>query len=394
MTNNSFIILDEELQEFKDKSLFRDNYMHRQDISWVAQVRPFIDQFSDVGDYVYDPFAGLGTTLLGAGSIGRRGISIELNKERFALLQTRLEHHKDRMKANLSINCDNALSANYPTDIDLIVTNPPYFHVDTSLENENLYSIDDYDQYLKMMEEVFIKCQASLKKDGYIIVFSENIKLPNGNMIPQAYDLCKILQKYFLLKDERIVLYKKDEKNIDDPSITNRAHEYAFILKKKSGRSNLSEYYKLLKQIDSNNIPYTTIGSFALFNREEAKAMDNYPADLDLLVPFDIQVLNDLANLLRSDGYNLFLWDQPLAEINIDILKGKYYIRALKGDYCIDINYESDVLDFQTTNKNSEQRNGIRVASLHDILALMKNRNNKTDKALTYRINELKRQNK
>lgn len=121
--------------------------------------------------------------------------------------------------------------------------------------------------------------------------------------------------------------------------------------------------------------------------------MDNYPADLDLLVPFDIQVLNDLANLLHSAGYNLFLWDQPLADINIDILKGKYYIRALKGDYCIDINYESDVLNFQTTNKNSEQRNEIRVASLHDILALIKNRNNKADKALTYRISEL-RQNK
>ena len=49
-----------------------------------ALVTRYIEKFSEPGDLVLDPFAGFGTTLVVAESLGRRAVGFELDPDRAA----------------------------------------------------------------------------------------------------------------------------------------------------------------------------------------------------------------------------------------------------------------------------------------------------------------------
>lgn len=235
MPRNSYTLLQDEWDEFRlTPEFLESDYMHGRDISWVAQVAPFIEEFSYPDSIVFDPFAGLGTTLLGAGILGRKSAGIELDPFRFGLLQKRIKAYGDRLKHVPRLYRGDAVSMDFPQDVDAVVTNFPYFHAGDGMGEHNLYGISIYDAFIRSIEEVIVKCERSLVPGGTIVSFCQNIRAENGEMIPQAYDICKLLQKYFRLKEERILLYVKKEAEEKGPSsLTNRAHEYVFIAEKR-----------------------------------------------------------------------------------------------------------------------------------------------------------------
>jgi site-specific DNA-methyltransferase (adenine-specific) len=65
----------------------------------LAALLPLVEAFSQSGDTVLDPFAGSGSTLLAAKTLGRRYIGIELNKQYHAVAQKRLSQGDIRTKA-------------------------------------------------------------------------------------------------------------------------------------------------------------------------------------------------------------------------------------------------------------------------------------------------------
>jgi site-specific DNA-methyltransferase (adenine-specific) len=65
----------------------------------LAALLPLVEAFSQSGDTVLDPFAGSGSTLLAAKTLGRRYIGIELNKQYNAVAQKRLSQGDIRTKA-------------------------------------------------------------------------------------------------------------------------------------------------------------------------------------------------------------------------------------------------------------------------------------------------------
>lgn len=391
---NSYIHIEKELDEFVlDADLQSKDYMRGSDISWVAQVKPFIKQFSNVGDLVFDPFAGLGTTLIGAGLLGRRSFGLEIDKSRFDELQKRIDRYKYQLSENPIICCGDALLSEYPKEIDLILTNFPYFHATPISEKGNIYSVENYEVYLKLIEEVIVKSKATLKKNGYMIVFTENIRLANGNMLPQAYDICKLMQKHFNLKEERIVLYSKPEIAVNDPTYTNRSHEYVFISKQKEFNYNNIEYGNILKKI-AHDLQYVAVGTYALMLHPEGVALDNPPSDLDIFVPNSNEAIS-AAHLLQQEGFTIYSWDDKV-DSNFDQskLEGRYYLRAIKdvGNNCIiDITYESDIMQFDNLYRNSIILDGQRIASVEDIQILLQSRNSDKDKNLVFRINEFRK---
>lgn len=231
MPLNSYTIIEKEWDEFRlERQLLNNDYMGGRDISWVSQVTPFIRELTRPGQLVFDPFAGLGTTLLGAGITGRRSAGFEVDEARFTLLQKRLEKHRSAMTYFPKVQCGNALSDPFPEGIDVIVTNPPYFHAGKQKRRDNIYGIAEYAAYLELMDAVLARCAQAIPPDGMMVVFCENIRTADGAMLPQAYDMCGILRKYCSLRDERIILYRKQpEPTYPGELTTNRAHEYVFI---------------------------------------------------------------------------------------------------------------------------------------------------------------------
>lgn len=61
----------------------------------VSLLREMIEQSTNVGELVLDPFAGSGSTLLATTASGRRGIGFEIDKEIFMKAQERLLHGSD-----------------------------------------------------------------------------------------------------------------------------------------------------------------------------------------------------------------------------------------------------------------------------------------------------------
>ncbi|MHC1684407.1 MAG: TRM11 family methyltransferase [Clostridiaceae bacterium] len=393
---NSYSFIKEEYNEFKiTKEQFPEDFMNFKDISWVSQVTPFIKEFSKDGELILEPFAGMGTTIIAAAALGRKSIGIELEKQRFKSLQKRVDFYKDKYKYNPQLVNGDALTFNYPKDVDLVVTNFPYYNGNIeSTENGNFYNIKSYEKYLSFIEEAVKKSMKSLKKDGYMVAFSENIRDLNGNMIPQAYDVCNILRKYFHLKEERIILYPKDSTLEDDITITNRAHEYVFICKKKGPEINYSEYNKVLKAIGKHS-KYLVIGTYGVFNICRA-VLDNYPLDCDILVEDDLDSIKNIITELKVNGYKIYSWQEELNEdFDYSKLQGRYYLRAIKlideVEYKVDITYQCEYLDFNESYNNRVVKKDISFANLEDIIKLMKVRGNDKDKALVCRISKLRR---
>ncbi|PRR84484.1 DNA methyltransferase [Clostridium vincentii] len=392
---NSYLILKEEIEDFKiTKDMFPKDFMNFRDISWVAQVSPFIKEFSKPGDLIFEPFAGMGTTIIGAAIQGRRAVGIELEKERFVNLTKRIDYYKERYKYIPELINGDSLTFEYPNNIDLVVTNFPYYNgnIEDS-EDGNFYNIKSYNMYLEFIEKVIKRCAESLKKDGYMVAFSENIRNLNGNMISQAYDTCNLLKKYMNLKEERIILYEKEEFKEDDITLTNRSHEYVFICKKKEDERDYSEYKNALVKV-GEKVKYLVIGSYGLFNICKS-VLDNPPYDCDILVDNNINSIKNIVNILKDQGYDLYSWQDNIDQkFDYNKLKGRYYIRAIKKakeeEYIIDITYECERLDFSKCYENKVDKDNITVASIEDISTLMKGRGTEKDKSLLCRILKLK----
>lgn len=61
----------------------------------VEALTPLIEAFSKPGDLVFDPFCGSGSTLVGAQSLGRDYLGIELNREHHATASARVRGETD-----------------------------------------------------------------------------------------------------------------------------------------------------------------------------------------------------------------------------------------------------------------------------------------------------------
>ena len=114
-------------------------------------MRPFVRRYSEPGERVLDPFAGLGTTLLAAALERRHGVGYEIDAERVALARERLQRH-GVADVDLTPGSIAAAARDAAPDIDLILSNVPYFAADGGFTNrprpEQLYASSSYAEHL------------------------------------------------------------------------------------------------------------------------------------------------------------------------------------------------------------------------------------------------------
>lgn len=63
-------------------------------------VRKILENFSDEGDVIYDPFMGTGTTAIVANSMNRKYIGSEITKEYFDLIEEKIKSEKTNIISN------------------------------------------------------------------------------------------------------------------------------------------------------------------------------------------------------------------------------------------------------------------------------------------------------
>lgn len=163
---------------------------------------------------IFDPFAGMGTSLFVAEEIKRIPFGIEAEEQKYEWVAGQLENWTHMI-------CDDAyhLDKYKLPKMDLVITCPPYMQRHTKWNP--LYGGDSkyagYDKYLKRMEKIFSKVTTVMKKKTPLILQLDNIQT-GKNFTPLIHDVTNILSKKFIQTGETIV--KWDNPKPDYPYTT------------------------------------------------------------------------------------------------------------------------------------------------------------------------------
>ena len=127
-----------------------------------------ISAYSAPGDWILDPFSGLGTSLATAQRLGRMAIGFEANPERSRWAEARLAPPSCVIHARAETIGDHALPP-----FQLAFTSPPYPMV--RLEDDP-WGIS----YFKDMQAIFAKVGRAVAPGGRVIVEVSNISTEDG----------------------------------------------------------------------------------------------------------------------------------------------------------------------------------------------------------------------
>lgn len=167
-----------------------------------------VSMYSGPGDLVFDPFNGIGTTILAAKKHNRHGVGIELNPRFFEMTHEWLEEVGEELgtygSATVHLDdCRNLDKYLEPNSVSLTFTSPPYAdfiqrsvadrektHKKSRivLDNKSVvkqYSdhVQDfgnlqYDLFLDESKELFSKLLEVTKPDGYAVWVVKDYRLP------------------------------------------------------------------------------------------------------------------------------------------------------------------------------------------------------------------------
>ena len=156
-------------------------------------IKRLVEFFTKEEHTVMDPFSGVGSTAKACALSGRHCVGVELSEKWHALAQKRLrvevsEEAKKEQELVCS-DCREYLSDIEDNKFDFIVTSPPYWSIlnkdpdhkamerveddlatSYSDSDKDLGNIDDYDEFVEEIVNVFKMCGKSLKVDKYMAI--------------------------------------------------------------------------------------------------------------------------------------------------------------------------------------------------------------------------------
>lgn len=213
----------------------------------------FIKFFTHKGDLVFDPFLGVGSTIVSAERNERKGCGIELSNEFYEVCKKRCSDDA------VILNGDSRkLIKNLKNEsMDYILTSPPYWnilrkkrgnsdsqHSDRakrglkliySDDSNDLGNITDYEEFVNQLSKLFCDCYSKLKKGKYMTIVIQNFRNDDGEYMTLAWDLAKALSKKWKFCGEKIWI--QDDKKLGIwgyPSsfVPNIHHHYCLIFRK------------------------------------------------------------------------------------------------------------------------------------------------------------------
>ena len=228
----------------------------------VALVTRLIECFTKGGDgLIFDPFVGMGTTVLAAKQLGKRGIGTELSEDFAQIANQRVQQGNlldDENKVGegivLHANALDLLKYVEKQSVDMVVTSPPYWDILNrnrsadykeirhygNYEND-LGSIQSYEEFLQSLQAVFIQVFSAMKPGAYCCVVVMDIR-KKEKFYPFHADVASLMQTIGFIYDDLIIWDRRHEYNnmrpLGYPAVfrINKAHEFILIFQKsKSG---------------------------------------------------------------------------------------------------------------------------------------------------------------
>ena len=161
----------------------------------------FINEFTQPGQIVFDPFAGFGTTLLVAEEMGRPGYGIEYSKPKADYVRGLIAHPEHLIEGDSR----KLLEYDLP-NFDLCLTSPPYTN---KMDSENPF-VDyrqkgfDYPSYLREMGNIFSQVAQKLNPSGHVVIEAANLK-KQGRVTTLAWDIAHEVAKVLHFDGETMI---------------------------------------------------------------------------------------------------------------------------------------------------------------------------------------------
>jgi len=205
-------------------------------------VREFIQYFTKAGEWVLDPFAGSGATLVAALETGRNSVGIELAARYAAIAGKRVSQGSPQGAA-----CVQTGDARHLADpafwqgeappglpmgeeglpvFDFVMTSPPYWDMlhhsrggvesthkrrakkglDTAYSDDpaDLGNMDSYEEYLRQLCGILAEAGRLLRPERYLVVVAQNLRAPDGSIVTLAWDIQRELGRALQFQGERI----------------------------------------------------------------------------------------------------------------------------------------------------------------------------------------------
>jgi DNA modification methylase len=240
-------------------------------------VAEFLRFFTKERQFVLDPFLGSGATLVACAEQERHGVGIELSPRYAAVVRRRMSRlyldglrervvRGDAMRVSDAevwqpLRADlQAAGLRFNRDLpqfDFVITSPPYWNMlrtsrggveskhklrakqklDTHYSDAaaDLGNITDYDQFVEAIGTVFDRVHACLAAGKYLVVVAQNLRAPDGEVKPLAWDLTRRISRKYLFQGERIWCQNTKPLGIwgyPKVFVPNYHHHYCMIFRK------------------------------------------------------------------------------------------------------------------------------------------------------------------
>jgi DNA modification methylase len=164
-------------------------------------VEYFLNEFTREGDFVFDPFAGFGTTMRVAEAMNRMPYGLEYNSWRCEYARSRLGN-PDHL-----VHGDARRLATYEfPPFDFSITSPPYMGKSDQENPFTDYSSEGagYEQYLSDIGEIYSQMGAMMKSNARVVMEVSNLKLYDG-LTTLAWDIAREVSKVLSFEGEIVI---------------------------------------------------------------------------------------------------------------------------------------------------------------------------------------------
>ncbi|MDR0873451.1 MAG: hypothetical protein LBN27_08315 [Prevotellaceae bacterium] len=218
-------------------------------------VQEFVSFFTKSGEMVFDPFVGVGSTIVGCQQLSRYCIGIELNKDFVKIAEPRINAQFGKI---IQGDCRRKILKIPDESVNFIITSPPYWdilkkkrgnsdsqHTERNEKGLSLYysdkkndlgNIDNYEVFIDELAKVFKMCKNKLKTGGYMVVVVQNFRNVDGSYMTLAWDLARKISEFTNFCGEKIWVQENKKLGIwgyPTTFISNIHHHYCLIFRKK-----------------------------------------------------------------------------------------------------------------------------------------------------------------
>lgn len=224
--------------------------------------KPFIEFFTKQGQIVFDPFCGVGNTLVSAQHSGRFAIGFDIEHQYVEESNRRLSqsvHMHVGSAYHYSATGTKQFFENWGRQVDFTMTSPPYWDMlsharggsdsarktrerkgldtDYPLSPGNLALLPECDEYLDAITDIFRQVYNVTKDGGYLVIVCQNVRTKENKVIPLAWLIATWLMSHTEWSFQGEKIWCQDNKPLGIWGypvrfVSNTHHHFCLVLQK------------------------------------------------------------------------------------------------------------------------------------------------------------------